>query len=430
MLSLLFIIPIIGSMILILSKNEFKMKIIALNTSLINLVLSLILWIQFDENSHEFQFVQEWSSIGFCHFHVGVDGISLFFIILTTFITTISILASWSSIKKNLKYFLIAFLIMESLLIGVFIVLDLLLFYITFESSLIPMVLIIGIFGSGKRKIKAVFYLFLYTLAGSFLMLLSILFILSITGTTDLQSLYLIQFSANPQYIIWLGFLLAFSIKTPLVPLHVWLNFAHTNAPLGGSIILAGVLLKLAIYGFIRIMPIFPEAHIYFTPMVVTFSLISIIYASFSTLRQIDIKSIVAYSSIPHMSVCLLGLFSNTVQGIEGALFLSLAHGLTSPALFILVTLLYDRHGTRVIKYYKGLVTSMPIFTIFFFIFTLANMGTPLTANWIGEFLSFMGAFQMNPILTTIAGFSMVISAGYSIWFFNRVSSKWDQKFL
>lgn len=288
-------------MILILSKNESKMKIIALNTSLINLVLSLILWIQFDENSHEFQFVQEWSSIGFCHFHVGVDGISLFFIILTTFITTISILASWSSIKKNLKYFLIAFLIMESLLIGVFIVLDLLLFYITFESSLIPMALIIGIFGSGKRKIKAVFYLFLYTLAGSFFMLLSILFILSITGTTDLQSLYLIQFSANPQYIIWLGFLVALAVKTPLFPLHIWLPEAHVNAPLSGSIFLASILLKLAVYGFIRILPIFPDAHVFFTPLVYTLALISIIYSSFTTLRQIDTKKIVAYSSIGHI---------------------------------------------------------------------------------------------------------------------------------
>jgi NADH-ubiquinone oxidoreductase chain 4 len=430
MLSILLIIPFIGSLSLLFISNEEKIKIISLITSLLALGQSLYIWIQFDENFHEFQFVQEWSQIGFCHFHIGIDGISLFFLILTTFIFTISILASWFSITKNIKSFYISLLVLESLLIAVFIVLDLLLFYITFESVLIPMSLLIGMFGSDK-KIKAVFYFFLYTLLGSLFMLFSILFIYSITGTTDLQLLYFTQISSNAQYLIWLGFFVAFVIKTPLIPFHIWLNFAHVNSPLAGSIVLAGILLKLSIYGIIRILlPILPDATIYFTPLIYTLALVSIIYASCATLRQIDMKSIIAYSSIPHMSVVILGVFSNTIQGIEGAIFLSIAHGIVSPALFILVTLLYDRHGTRVITYFRGICTNMPIFCIFFFIFTIANCATPLTANFIGELLSFMGSFQINPIITALAGISMILSAGYSFWLFNRISFGTESPYL
>jgi len=267
MLSILFIIPVIGSFILTLISNENKIKIIALITSIITFGISLILWVQFDDNFHEFQFVQEWSTIGFCHFHVGIDGLSLFFIILTTFISTISILASWSSIHNNLKSFLISFLLLESFLIAVFIVLDLFLFYITFESCLIPMTLILGVWGYQKR-VRAAFYFFLYTLFGSLFMLFSILFLSTITGTTDFQALYLAEISTEAQLLIWLGFFVAFAVKTPMVPVHVWLPFAHVNSPLAGSIILAGVLLKLAVYGFMRIMPILPYAHEYFTPLV------------------------------------------------------------------------------------------------------------------------------------------------------------------
>jgi NADH-ubiquinone oxidoreductase chain 4 len=430
MLSLLFFIPIFGSFCSIFTSNEQRIKKIVLITSLVALSLSLIILIQFNGNFHEFQFIQEWSLIGFCHFHTGIDGLSLFFIILTTFIITISILASWNSIEKNIKSFLISFLILESLLIGVFIVLDLLLFYITFESCLIPMALIIGMFGS-KDKVKAVFYFFLYTLSSSLFMLLSILFIISITGNSDFQSLALTQFSTNTQLIIWLGFFIAFAVKTPLIPFHIWLPKAHSNAPLAGSILLASILLKLAVYGFIRVcLPLLPDASLYFTPLVYTMAFISIIYSSLATLRQIDTKAIVAYSSIGHMGVVILGIFSNTLQGIEGAMLLSLAHGIVSPALFILVTLLYERHGTRILTYFRGQVTNMPIFTIFFFLFTIANCATPLTANFIGEFLCFIGSFQINPILTGLAGISMVLSASYSFWFFNRISYGTESSYL
>jgi len=323
-----------------------------------------------------------------------------------------------------MKYFLISFLILESLLIAVFIVLDLLLFYITFESCLIPMFLIIGIWGTRERKIIASTYFFLYTLFGSLFMLWSIILMRESLGTVDFQILSLTPAADRDAYsaLLWLGFFLSFAIKTPMIPFHLWLPEAHTEAPVAGSIILASILLKLAIYGFLRVcLGFLPDASLYFTPLAYTLAVISIIYSSFTTLRQIDLKKIIAYSSIGHMGICILGIFSNTIQGIEGAILLSLAHGIVSPALFICVGILYDRYHSRLIKYYRGLVISMPLFSVFFFIFTLANMAVPLTGNFIGEFLCFLGAFQKNPIITALGATSMVLVAGYSIWLYNRI---------
>jgi hypothetical protein len=300
MLLSLLIIPIIGGITLMFINEESKIKIISLIVSLINFILSLVIWIKFDENYHSYQFIEEWTSISYCHFHLGIDGISLPFIILTTFIIPICILASWTSIKKNIKYFYILFLILESLLIAVFLVLDLLLFYITFESCLIPMFLIIGIWGSRERKILASSYFFLYTLFGSLFMLWSTLEIFSNLGTIDFQIISLTEFSDESlKGLIWLGFFLAFAIKTPIIPFHLWLSEAHTEAPIGGSIILAGILLKLATYGFLRVnLGFLPDASLYFTPFIFTLAAVSVIYSSFTILRSIDLKRIIAYSSI------------------------------------------------------------------------------------------------------------------------------------
>lgn len=422
MLLSLILIPFIGALTLIFIKDDYKIKTVSLIISLINLFITAILWIKFDNSSHEYQFVEEWTNIGFCHFHLGVDGISLPFVALTAFILPFCILVSWSSIDKGVRRYYILFLVLESLLIAVFIVLDLLLFYITFESCLIPMFLIIGIWGSRERKVHAAMMFFLYTLLGSLFMLFAILVMYSAIGSTDFQILSLTEISKVRQNILWLGIFLSLAVKTPMIPFHLWLPEAHVEAPVGGSVILAGVLLKLATYGFLRVsLPILPEASYYFTPLIYTMATVGIIYSSFTTLRQIDLKKIIAYSSIGHMSIGLLGIFSNTIQGIEGAILLSIAHGIVSPALFICVGILYDRYHSRLIKYYRGLVISMPIFAIFFFVFTLANMATPLTANFIGEFLVFTGSFQKNPILTGISAISMVLVAGYSVWLYNRI---------
>jgi NADH-ubiquinone oxidoreductase chain 4 len=318
---------------------------------------------------------------------------------------------------------LINFLVLETILIAVFVVLDLFLFYISFESTLIPMFLIIGIWGARERKIQAAYFFFLITLLGSLFMLLAILVIYFQIGTIDFQILNTMEISVSRQRILWLAFFLSFAVKTPLVPVHVWLPYAHTEAPVAGSVILAGVLLKLAGYGILRVLVgMFPDASNYFTPLVFAICVISLIYSSFTTIRQIDLKAIVAYSSIGHISIVILGIFSNSIQGIEGSILLIIAHGLVSPALFICVGVLYDRYHTRVLKYYRGVTQHMPVFVLFFFVFTLANMATPLTINFIGEFLSFTGAFTRNPVFTCFCALSIILSAVYSIWLFNRLS--------
>lgn len=433
MLTSLLIIPILGILALSpmqegsaafgVKNTNSRMKQIALFVTLLNFVVSLVMWGEFDSNSSEYQFTTEFNQVSFCHLHIGIDGLSLYFVLLTTFTMPICILASWDNVQHNLKYFLVAFLLVETLLIALFVVLDLLLFYVFFESVLVPLFLIVGIWGASETRIRASFLLFLYTLFGSLFMLLAFLVIIYNVGTSDLQMISLTDISFESQKILWLAIFLSFAIKTPLVPFHMWLPRAHVEAPLAGSIVLAGLILKLAVYGFLRILiPLLPEATSYFSPLVQTIAVITLVYSSLTTLRQTDFKCLVAYSSIAHMSVVVAGVFSNTIQGIEGGLMLSIAHGFVSPALFMLVGgVLYDRYHTRVIRYYRGMTSYMPIFAVLFFVFTVANMGTPSTANWIGEFLALNGTFMRSPVVGLLMSTGIVFSAGYSIWLFNRI---------
>jgi len=429
MITLLLVIPIVGSLILIPIKenkenNNKIMKNIALITSLINLIISIIIWIEFDSNTTQFQFVYEFNKLSFYHFNVGIDGISLYFLLLTTFVTPIALLSNYTNINKNLKYFLISFLILETLQILAFVSLDLLLFYIYFESVLPIIFIVIVLFGHGKDRFRSAFLLFLYTLAGSLFMLLSILLLYSYLGSTDFQLISLYEISLESQKFIWLGFFIAFAVKTPLYPFTIWLPKAHSDSVLAGSILLAATILKLATYGYIRVLINFlPDATYYFSPLIQTIAIITIIYASLSTIVQQDTKKLIAYSSIAHMGLVVLGLFSNTILGIEGAILLSIAHGFVSPALFICVGgIIYDRTHTRLIPYIRGLVTYMPIFTILFFIFSLANTGIPLTLNFLGEQLSLIGTWERNPIIATLGASSIVLSACYSIFLYNRIS--------
>jgi proton-translocating NADH-quinone oxidoreductase chain M len=363
-----------------------------------------------------------WLPYSNINFYIGIDGISLFFVVLTTFLIPICILVGWSSIKSYKKEYMIAFLICESFMIAVFCMLDLLLFYVFFESVLIPMFIIIGVWGSRQRKIQAAYQFFLYTLLGSVFMLLAILFIFFQTGTTDLQILLTTEFSERRQILLWIAFFASFSVKVPMVPVHIWLPEAHVEAPTAGSVILAGILLKLGTYGFLRFsIPMFPEATLYFTPFIYTLSVIAIIYTSLTTIRQIDLKKIIAYSSVAHMNFVTIGMFSLNIQGIEGSILLMLSHGLVSSALFLCVGVLYDRHKTRLVKYYGGLVNTMPMFSTIFLFFTLANMSLPGTSSFIGEFLILVGAFQRNSLVATLAALGMILGAAYSLWLYNRV---------
>ena len=389
MLSILLILPVVTSFIVALSgNNTLRMKRIALSGTLINFIISIVLWSNFNANIPEgtYQFTQEFlpEQVTFCHLHIGIDGISLYFVLLTTLIIPICILSNWNNISADgFRYFLICFLLLETLLIAVFVVLDILLFYIFFESVLIPLFFIVGIWGGGPTRVRAAFLLFLYTLFGSLFMLLSFLAIYYNVGSTDFQVISLSEINLDAQKLLWLGIFISMAVKTPLVPFNTWLTYAHSEAPVGGSIVLAGVILKLATYGFLRIILQFlPDATSYFSPLVQLFAVVSIIYASLSTLRQTDFKKLVAYSSVAHAATIVLGLFSNTIQGIEGAIILGLAHGLVSPALFFLVGgVLYDRYHTRTIRYYRGVATYMPLFALFFFLFTIFNAAVPLSAN-------------------------------------------------
>lgn len=437
MLTLLLIIPLVGALMLApmqgnTVQSESQMKRVALGTTLINFVLSIVLWGEFDSSTSEYQFTQEFNQVNFCHLHIGVDGISLYFVLLTTFITPICILSNWDNIKEQLKYFLMCFLVLETLLIAVFVVLDILLFYVFFESVLIPLFLIVGIWGGSATRVRAAFLLFLYTLFGSLFMLLAFLVIYYNVGSTDFQVVSLSEINLESQKLLWLAVFISMAIKTPLLPFHVWLPRAHAEAPLAGSVILAGLILKLATYGYMRILIQFlPDATSYFSPLVQTIAVITLIYASLATLRQTDFKALVAYSSIGHMAVVVLGLFSNTIQGIDGALLLSIAHGVVSPALFILVGgVLYDRYHTRTIRYYRGMTAYMPLFSIMFFVFTIFNAAVPLSANWAGEFLCLAGAFQRNPVFAVLGSTGIVLSAAYSIWLYNRIAFGAWSKYL
>ena len=429
MLSLLLITPIIGSIFLLFVTDNEKAKKIALATSLINLIFSIYLWVQFDSSTSQYQFVYSFKELSYCHLNIGVDGISIYFVLLTTFITPVALLSNYNNISVNnstvgLKYFLISFLLLETLQIALFVVLDLFLFYVFFESVLPVLFIVIILYGSGEAKIRSALLLFLYTLAGSLFMLLAILEISNYVGSTDFQLLSLSEISLDSQKYLWLAFFLAFAIKTPLWPMTGWLYRAHADSPLAGSIILAGTILKLATYGYLRVLINFlPDATNYFSPLVQTIALITIVYASLATIVQQDDKALIAYSSICHMVVVILGLFSNTIQGIEGAILLAIAHGFVSPALFICVGgVIYERTGVRLIGYIRGLVTYMPVFTILFFIFTLCNTGIPLSLNFLGEQMSLIGIWDRSPLVAIIGATGIVFSAVYSIFLYNRLS--------
>ena len=429
LLSLL-LIPLIGVFIILttmsyeLSGSSIKrLKIISLIISIIDLLISLVIFILFDYSSNQFQFVQENYKIGYYDFYLGIDGLSIYFVLLTTIIVPIVLLSNWTSINNNIGSYLIIILLLETLLLGVFLVLDVLLFYIFFESILPPLFILIGLFGS-TNKVRASFYLFLYTLLGSLFLLLSILAMSSIMGTSDFDALYKTNFNYSTQLFLFCGIFIAFAVKTPTIFLNTWLLKAHVESPLGGSILLAGIVLKLSLYGIFRlILPLLPKASLEYTYIVYLIGIITIIYASLSTLRTIDVKELIAYSSVSHAAVYLIGVFSNTIHGIEGGILLGLAHGFVSSGLFICVGgVLYDRSGTRLITFYRGIAQIMPLFSVLFLILSLGNCGVPLTFNFIGEFMSLYGVFERLPLLGIMASSSIIFSAAYTIFMFNRIA--------
>ena len=440
LLTYILVLPLIGSFCLVFipSSNRSLLKSVALNFSCWTFILSLFLWLFFDKSIGTFQFVNKfmWIPLLNINFTIGVDGISLFFILLTTLLIPICLLASWNTVQINLKLFLLSFLIMEFFLIGVFCILDLLLFYIFFESVLIPMFLIIGIWGSRERKIRAAYFFFLYTLLGSVLMLLAILYIYYQVGTTDYEVLLTFSFSELEQKIMWLAFFASFATKIPMVPVHLWLPEAHVEAPTAGSVILAGVLLKLGTYGFIRFsFPLFPEGCFYFAPLVYAISSVGIVYTSFTAIRQTDFKRIIAYTSVAHMNLVMVGLFSFNIIGLEGAILQSLSHGFVASALFLIIGVVYERHHTRMVKYYGGLVHTMPLYIIIFLFFTMSNIGLPGTGSFVGEFLILTGSFKVNTSVTFIGATGMIIGGCYSLWLFNRIAygnlkTQYFQKYL
>jgi NADH-ubiquinone oxidoreductase chain 4 len=404
-------------------ENLKLLKTISLAVTIIDLIISLVIWLLFNNTSKHFQFVQEHYVIGYYDFYLGIDGLSIYFVLLTTLIMPIAIISNWKSIDNKVKYFLIIMLLLETLLLMIFLVLDLLMFYIFFESILAPLFLLIGIFGS-SAKIRASFYFFLYTFLGSLFMLLSIITMQSLIGCTDMNVLLKTNFIYITQLFIFIGIFIAFAVKTPTIYLNSWLLKAHVESPLSGSIILAAIVLKLSLYGIFRlILPLVPKAFLYYTYIVFLIGVLTIIYASLSTLRTIDVKELIAYSSVSHAAVYLSGVFSNTIQGIQGGILLGLAHGFVSSGLFISAGgILYDRSGTRLITYYRGIAQIMPIFSILFFILSLGNCGSPLTLNFIGEFMSLYGIFERIPVAGVLASSSIVLSAAYTIFMFNRIA--------
>jgi len=419
----LLLIPLIG--ILIITTDYFKKDVqyIGLFISILNLILSLIIFITYDFSNIDYQFIQEINEFNGLNIYMGIDGISIYFVLLTTLITPLVLLSNWYSISENIKSYVIIILLLETLLLAVFLVLNIFLFYIFFESTLIPLFILIGMYGS-NNKVRASFYLFLYTLLGSLFLLISILYILTLIGATDFDILYKTNFNYNTQIILFIGIFIALAVKTPVIFLNNWLLKAHVESPLGGSIILAAIVLKLSLYGVLRlILPMIPKSSINLTFIVYVIGVITIIYASISTLRTIDIKELIAYSSVSHAAVYLLAGFSNTIQGLEGSILLGLGHGFVSSGLFICVGgILYDRSHTRLISIYRGLAQVMPIFSTIFFILCLGNAGTPLSLNFIGEFLSLYGIFERLPLLGIFASTSIVLSAAYTIYMFNRTA--------
>ena len=424
-ISSLILLPTIGALFIFFTRSSSKYqssKYVALFISLANFLLSLYLWYIFDKSNVDFQFVEnrEWLS-GFINYKVGIDGISILFILLTTFIVPICIIYVNATVTNKLKNFLIAILLMETMMIGVFCSLDLVVFYLFFEAGLIPMFLIIGIWG-GERRVYSAFKFFLYTLLGSVLMLIAIISIYWITGTTDVEKLYEIGINTKYQKLLWLAFFSSFAVKTPMWPVHTWLPDAHVEAPTAGSVLLAAILLKMAGYGFIRFsLGLFPIASEYFIPLIYFLSLIAIIYTSLVALMQEDMKKLIAYSSVAHMGFVTLGIFTMTQQGIEGSIIQMISHGLVSAALFLSVGVLYERMHTRMISRYSGLVLIMPKYAIVLMVFTLGSIGLPGTSGFIGEFLILMGTFKKSFLVATIASLGVILAAAYMLWLYKRI---------